>query len=94
MMQCITFVTYFVKINGKLSGKITPSKGIRQGDPLSPYLFLICAKSLSALIKKVVYDGTLKGVSICRAGPRLSHLFFANDNIIFYKATIVECETI
>ena len=55
MMQCITSVTYSIKINGKLSGKITPSRGLRQGDLLSPYLFLLCAKGLSDLIKKVVF---------------------------------------
>ena len=55
MMQCITSVTYSIKINGKLSGKITPSRGLRQGDLLSPYLFLLCAKELSDLIKKVVF---------------------------------------
>ena len=55
MMQCITSVTYSININGKLSGKITPSRGLRQGDLLSPYLFLLCAKELSDLIKKVVF---------------------------------------
>ncbi|XP_075654756.1 uncharacterized protein LOC142624916 [Castanea sativa] len=57
VMQCVTTVTYSVRINGKPKGHITPTRGICQGDPLSPYLFLLCAEGLSSLIKKAVDDG-------------------------------------
>ena len=57
MMKCVTSVTYSVKINGKPRGHIMPSRGLCQGDPLSPYLFLLCAEGLSALIKSVVANG-------------------------------------
>ena len=57
MMKCVTSVTYSVKINGKPRGHIMPSRGLCQGDPLSPYLFLMCAEGLSALIKSVVANG-------------------------------------
>ena len=93
-MQCITTVTYVVRVNGKPSGHIIPSKRLHQGDPLSPYLFLICAEGLSALIRKVVADGLLEGISVCRGGPCLSHLFFADDSLIFCKATVEECEAL
>ena len=75
-MQCITIVSYAIKINGCLRGRIIPSRGIWQGDPLSPYLFLLCAKGLSALIKASVCNGSMEGIAICRGGPKLSHLFF------------------
>ena len=52
LLTCISTVTYSVRINEKPHGHIVPSRGLRQGDPLSPYLFLLCAKGLSALIKK------------------------------------------
>ena len=94
MMQCISSVTYVVRVNRKPSGHIIPSIGLCQGDPLSPYLFLICAEVLSALIKKATTDGLLEGVSVCRGGPCLSHLFFADDSLIFCKATIEECEAL
>ena len=52
IMMCVTTVSYSVLINGDPKGKITPSRGLRQGDPISPYLFLICAEGLSAMLKK------------------------------------------
>ena len=76
MMQCISSVTYSFRINGKSRGCIIPSRGLRQGDPLSPYLFLICAEGLSALIKNSVQRGFMEGVVVCRGGPSISHLFF------------------
>ena len=94
MMQCITSVTYSIRINGKQSGQIIPSRGLRQDDPLSPYLFLLCVEGLSALIKKAGSNGTMEGVFVYRGGPSLSHLFFIDDSIIFRKATIEECEAL
>lgn len=94
MMQCISLVTYAIRINGKPSEPITPSRGLRQGDPLSPYLFLLCAKGLSALIKNAVSMEKMEGVFICRGGPSISHLFFVDDSIIFCKATTEECDAL
>ena len=98
VMQCVTTVTYSVRINGKPKGHIIPTRGIRQGNPLSPYLFLLCAEGLSSLIKKVVDDGVMEGLVIYQrrggGGARLSHLFFANDSLIFCKALIEECNSL
>ena len=94
MMQCISSVNYAIKINGKPKDHFIPTRGLRQGDPLSPYLFLPCAKGLSALIKKAIVDGSMEGVSVCRGRPLLSHRFFANDSIILCKASIKECDSL
>ena len=94
IMQCITSITYFIRINGKLSGKITPSRGLCQGDSLSPYLFLLCAEGLSALIKKAIFDGSMEGVFVCRGVLGYLIYFFVDDNIIFCKETTTECETL
>ena len=92
IMRCVTIVLYSFRINGKISKSIQPSRGIRQSDPLSPYLFLIVAEGLFALIKKSVEEGILEGISIYRREPKLSHLFFADDSLIFCKATLFDCD--
>ena len=94
IMKYVTTVSYSVKINGKPNGHIAPSRGIKQGDPLSPYLFLLCAEGLSALIKKEVENGRLGGVAACRRGPKISHLFFADDSLIFCRASLEEYDAL
>ncbi|XP_075645341.1 uncharacterized protein LOC142616354 [Castanea sativa] len=61
MMQCVSSVTYSVRINSKPRGQIVPTRGLRQGDPLSPYIFLLCAEGLSALIKNAISEGIVEG---------------------------------
>ena len=94
IMLCITSVTYSIKINGKPKGHIIPSRRICHGNPLSPYIFLLCAKGLLALIQQVMGSGQMEGIVVCCRGPKLSHLFFANDSLIFCKASIAECESL
>ena len=53
-IETVHIASYLVLINGEPKGYITPSIGIKQGDPLSPYLFLLCAEGLSSLIRKAV----------------------------------------
>lgn len=83
IMMCINSVSYSVLINGEQCGYFTASRGIHQGDSLSPYLFLLCAEGLSSLLKQAVLDRRLTGVVACRGGPKISHLFFADDSLLF-----------
>ena len=76
MMECIKTATYSILINVEPHGNIIPSRGLRQGDPLLPYLFLFCNKGLHGLITKAANSGDIRGVSICKNGPKLTHLFF------------------
>ncbi|KAL0009439.1 hypothetical protein SO802_010941 [Lithocarpus litseifolius] len=92
IMSCIKSVSYSVLLNGVLGRTIKPSRGLRQGDPLSPYLFLICAMGLQGLLHKAESNGAIRGVSICRNGPRVSHLFFDDDSVLFYRAKESECQ--
>uniref|UniRef100_A0A803QHA4 Uncharacterized protein n=1 Tax=Cannabis sativa TaxID=3483 RepID=A0A803QHA4_CANSA len=74
-------------INGNISKEIFPSQGLRQGDPLSPYLFLLCSEGLSAALCIQQRLGNFKGISIARSTPVISHLLFADDTLLFSKAT-------
>ena len=91
-MQCISTVSYSVLVNGVAYGSIIPSRDLRQGDPLSPYLFLLCANGFSSLISDAAKNKMLNGISICRGCPMITHLFFANDSLLFCKASRQECQ--
>lgn len=86
IMKCITTISYIVLINGEAHGSIMPSRGLRQGDPLSSYLFLLCTEAFSALIADANNAHELNGISICRGCPKVTYLFFTDDNLLFCKA--------
>ena len=74
IMACVKSVKYSVKFNGKLLESFTPSRGLRQGDPLSPFLFLFIADALSSLLSKLVHEGEFKGVQSAVV-LQLSHIY-------------------
>lgn len=86
ILQCVTTVRYAVKFNGTLLSTFAPSRGLRQGDPLSPFLFLFVADGLSLLLDEKVRQGELTPVHVCRRAPGISHLLFADDTLLFFKA--------
>ena len=94
IMTCVQFVSYAVLLNRQPVGNIKPTRGLRQGDPLSPYFFLLCSMGLQSLIHQAEVEGHIQGVAICRNGPKVSHLFFANDSVLFCRATEAECNKI
>uniref|UniRef100_A0A803PKP6 Reverse transcriptase domain-containing protein n=1 Tax=Cannabis sativa TaxID=3483 RepID=A0A803PKP6_CANSA len=94
IMKCLSTVTYRLSLNGSLSEVFHSSRGIRQGDPLSPYLFLLVAEGFSAVIRLHENMGTFNGIRICRGAPSLSHLLFADDSILFTLATSSSSEAI
>jgi hypothetical protein len=86
IMNCIRIVSFSILINGQPTESFSPNRGIRQGDPLSPYIFIICVAVLSGLITKNLHEGHIHGVTIATNAPPISHLLYANDCILFCKA--------
>ena len=76
ILECLKSVTYSILVNGEPKGHNIPTRGIRQGDPLSPYLFLLCSEGLNGLIEHALDRKHIKGVSLCRNGSKISHLLF------------------
>lgn len=94
VMQCVRSVRYSIRCNGELLDPFTPSRGLRQGDPLSPYLFLFVADGLVRLIEKEINQGNLTPLKIARNSPGISNLLFADDSLLFFKASVDQAITI
>jgi hypothetical protein len=86
-MLCISTVKYSLTINGSPEGCIQPTRGIRQGDRLSLYIFILCTEALSTQFGIADQTGSLRGVPTSPKGPRLNHLFFVDNSILFCKVT-------
>ena len=85
-MSCVSTVSTSILFNGEVFEPILPSRGIRHGDPLSPYLFIICMDFLGQLIEEKCNTKTWQPVKASQSGPEFSHLLFADDLILFAKA--------
>lgn len=94
MHMCMSTVRYNFLTSGHEVGPIIPERGLRQGDPISPHLFLLCTEGLSALIQKYQVRGRIHGCKIANGAPVVTHLFFADDSYLFFRATVNEAQCI
>lgn len=94
VLQCISTVSYAFLINEAVLGKVIPERGIRQGDPLSPYIFILCSEVLLGLCSKAQRDGTPTGIKIATNCPRINHLLFADDTMFFIRSDDRSCHTL
>lgn len=94
IMRCVESVSFSVLTNGTPYEDFSLGRGICQGDPLSPYIFCVCAESFVGLLSKGVESQNLKGFHINNFCPPLIHLFFVDDSLIFCRATKEECKVI
>ena len=85
VMECVSTVQFTLLVNGSITQTFKPSKGLRQGDPISPYLFLLCANVLSIPLLKVEHNKAIQGIKVGRNGCTFTHLFFADDSLLFFK---------
>lgn len=92
LMLCVTTAFHSIIVTGESKGMIKPSQGICQGDPLSPFLFLLCTEGLHGLIRNAAAQGDIKGYSIGRNSLRLTHILFAENSLLFCRATNLECQ--
>jgi len=91
-MECITSVSYSLLVNDEPSGLIRPTRGIRQGDPLSPYIFIICMEVLSnSLLKESLKSKSKIGIKLCSGSERIPCVHFADDCLLFWKADTKSC---
>lgn len=88
--KCISTVDCLFLLNGDEFGHVTTSRGIRQGCPLSPYLFIICSEVFSSMLQESLRCTRLFGIQVGAQGSRISHLLFADDTLLFGKATAFE----
>ncbi|KAK3205253.1 hypothetical protein Dsin_019299 [Dipteronia sinensis] len=87
VLDCISSSKLSLLLNGKIVCSVSHFRGQRQGCPLSPYLFLQCAEAFSGLISNSERNGHMLGIRCCRGSSLISHLFFANNSILFFKAS-------
>ncbi|XP_020234937.1 uncharacterized protein LOC109814835 [Cajanus cajan] len=80
--------------NGEMLEEFKPERGIRQGDPISPYLFVLCIERLFHLIQVVVETKLWKPTQIARRAPKLSHLAFADNLLLFAEASEEQVDVI
>ena len=93
--ECITSVSYSVIVNDEPTGLFTPTRGIRQGDPLSPYLFIICMEVMSLWLSKAAAKHKAGiGFKICPKASIIPGLFFADDCLLFCKTSAANCTTL
>ncbi|KAG7578919.1 Reverse transcriptase domain [Arabidopsis thaliana x Arabidopsis arenosa] len=94
IMQCVTGPSMRLLWNGEKTDAFKPLRGLRQGDPLSPYLFVLCMERLCHLIERSIDDKKWKPISLSRGGPKLSHICFADDLILLAEASVTQIKVI
>lgn len=90
IFQCVSSLRVRMLLNGSIFGNIPVERGIKQGDPLSPFLFVIFLEVLSRMINKMENEGDIQGIKVTRIAPSITHLFFADDILIFCKASPIQ----
>lgn len=92
--QYISTVSFSILLDGSPFGNFFPQRGLRHGDPLSPFLFILRSEVLSRLLIRDELAGNIHGIKISRHSPSVSHIFYANDLMVFSLANSFEASRI
>lgn len=90
VLECISTTKFSILLNGSPFGYFSPGRGLRQGDPMSPALFTIFFDLMSRMLAKANEDGLISGVKISCLSPKVKHLMYADDLVVYSKATLDE----
>jgi hypothetical protein len=85
-------ISFSILFNGDKLESSKPTRGIQQGDPISPYLFLLAAEGLSCLLKTHDQSSQLAGIKVAPSAPPVNHLLFVDDSLLFFKGTSAGAE--
>lgn len=89
-MHCVTTVICSIMVNGHQGHKVITCRGLRQGDFISPYLYLLCTEWLNSLLKQAEAANKIFGFQVAWSSPPLTHLFLANESLLFCKSSFPE----
>ena len=84
VMRCVSSISFSFLFNGGSVDVFRPSRGLRQGDPISPYLFLLASEGLTCLLKA---QGAVCGIEVAPNAPIVNHLLFVDDSLLFFEAS-------
>jgi len=87
VVACISSVSFEVLVNGGKSDQFKPSTGLRQGDPLSPYLFILGQEVLSRMLDRELVAGNISSAKASARSLALMHMMYVDDIVLFSKAT-------
>lgn len=90
ILSCVSTVHYSILLNGGITGSFFPSRGLRHGDPLSPYLFILCFEFLTRLLCGEEDKGGIYGIKVSRNAPAISHLMYADNLLVMCRANLEE----
>lgn len=94
IMSCVSSVTYSFLLNGSQFGFLQPSRGLRQGDPLYPYLFICVVEAFIGLISQAEWNEWIRGVQVARQAPIITSLCFADYTLLFCRASVAEATSL
>ncbi|XP_042494957.1 uncharacterized protein LOC122074163 [Macadamia integrifolia] len=91
---CISSVHYSILVNGAVRCQVNLTRGIRQGDPFSLALFVLCSQALSNILNSAAGNNGIQGIKVKRRAPPLSHLLFADDCLLFSEVKLNELQNL